>query len=546
MNSVQDRLWAAYCGIAVNIANWPDSVFEVVYLWGMDTIEFSDLDRAVQLCVQTPVRLMKALAQQERSAIKLWLITRGAQATNNHAPTAAGALQAMLWGVGRVFGLESPDRYRRLIDLDADRSPEEIAADLLGELLHEDVEDQIVHRAGQRLVPRLKRSNNTTRGVGARLRSDSSYLITGGLESVGRSLTRWAAEAGARHLVLLGHTLPKQDSSPLTAERARFLEELKALDVSVSVVEGDAASTETMARVFGLFGREHPELRGIFHAEMAQGVAELAESSDEQVAEMLRQRILGTSTLHEWTRNRNLDFLIAFSSTSSLLGSLGMTHHAAANQFLDNFAHSRRAQRLSMLSVTWGAWHEMGSASTTAANHPFPQIGLLPMESATALQWMPQLISSSLAHVMITDVDWKTLKAIYEGHRVLPMLTDTESASVISETSTSSPLIPAMAPEERRDFIKQSVISASAKVLGFRAGEVPPVDVPLTDLGLDSLMAVDLRNRLHDALGRKLPPTIVFDYPTISELVSMLETILWVADIDGNRDSLPLQDEIRI
>ena len=94
--------------------------------------------------------------------------------------------------------------------------------------------------------------------------------------------------------------------------------------------------------------------------------------------------------------------------------------------------------------------------------------------------------------------------------------------------------------------MEQSVISASAKVLGFRAGEVPPLDVPLTDLGLDSLMAVDLRNRLQTALGRELPPTIVFDYPTISALTGMLETMLWATDGERQSRCIALQDEIRI
>ena len=168
------------------------------------------------------------------------------------------------------------------------------------------------------------------------------------------------------------------------------------------------------------------------------------------------------------------------------------------------------------------------------------------MKSAAALQWMPKLIASSHANIMIADVNWKTLKSIYQARRIRPMLSEVGETAPAARPAAAPPPIPRMVGEEREQFVEQSVISASAKVLGFRAGEVPPLDVPLTDLGLDSLMAVDLRNRLQTALGRDLPPTIVFDYPTISALTGMLETMLWATEGSQHHDSVHLQDEIRI
>jgi SAM-dependent methyltransferase/acyl carrier protein len=527
-------------------ARWPDDVFEIVYLWGLDVVESTDPDRGIEICAQIPIRLMKALSQQGRDESKLWLATSGAQAAHSNTPTAAGALQSMLWGVGRVFGLENPDKYKRLIDLDPERTPDDIAANLLSELLHEDTEDQVMHRGGQRLVPRLMhRSSEILGNTPQRLRSDSSYLIIGGLGAVGRRVTRWAAEAGAGHLVILSRTDLTAKSSLLATERSRFVEEIRALGVAVTVVVGDVGSTETMAKVFGLFGKDYPELRGIFHVATAQSFAEIAEISEEQTAEMMRPKVRGIWLLHEWTKSRNLDFFVVFSSTTSLLGSQGLAHYAAANQFLDNFAYCRRAQRLPMLSVNWGAWEEIGSAPLNTAFR-LRQMGLLSMNSTAALEWLSRLVNSPRANVMIADVDWKTLKAIYEARRIRPMLATLGNTPQVSEAPADLPPIQVMAGEEREKYIEQSVISASAKVLGFRAGEMPPTNVPLTDLGLDSLMAVDLRNRLQTAFGRELPPTIVFDYPTIAGLTGMLETMLWAADSGLNRDATLLQDEIRI
>jgi acyl carrier protein len=244
--------------------------------------------------------------------------------------------------------------------------------------------------------------------------------------------------------------------------------------------------------------------------------------------------------LHEWTRKRKLDFLIAFSSAASLTGSQRLAHYAAANQFMDNFAYARRAQGLPMLSANWGVWEKVQGGSF------FREMGLPPMQSAKALQWLSRLTTSPQANVMIADVNWKTLKSVYQARRIRPMLSEVGETAPPARSAAAPPPVPKMVWEEPGKSVEQSVILASAKVLGFRAGEVPPLDVPLTDLGLDSLMAVDLRNQLQTAFGHELPPTIVFDYPTISGLIEMLETMLWAADNGANRDSLPLQDEIRI
>jgi acyl transferase domain-containing protein/acyl carrier protein len=515
---------------------WPHAALEIVYLGALDAVVPEDLERNIELCMQTPVRMMQATLRDPRGATHLWLVTRGAQATKQYAPTNAGAQQAMLWGAGRVFSVEHPDSARRLIDLDPIRTPEENAADLLRELLHEDVEDQVAYRGGERFVPRLQHAQPPIlEGIPGRLRSDGSYLITGGLGYVGLEVAQWAARQGAGHLVLLGRTGVNKD-----AARMRAVEGIRASGTPVTVISGDVASPETMEGVFALFGKECPELRGVFHAATTQGLVEIAQLSQEQTAEMLRPKVQGTWLLHEWTRKRKLDFLIAFSSAASLTGSQRLAHYAAANQFMDNFAYARRAQGLPMLSANWGVWEKVQGGSF------FREMGLPPMQSAKALQWLSRLTTSPQANVMIADVDWKTLKAVYETRRVRPMLAALGTRPAASGPTASMPVTPAIAGEAHEKSIEQSVISASAKVLGFRAGEIPPTDVPLTDLGLDSLMAVDLRNRLQSVFGRELPPTIVFDYPTIAGLTGMLETMLWAADSGGKRDSISLQDEIRI
>ncbi len=134
---------------------------EIVYLWGTDVPDSAGIDmlsKAEDLCVKTPVHIIQTMLRQPSRAAHLWLVTRGAQATSSFSPNANGAAQSMMWGVGRVFGLEDPERYRALIDLAPGQSLQESAASIFAELLAEDTEDQVAYRDGKRLAVRLKNS----------------------------------------------------------------------------------------------------------------------------------------------------------------------------------------------------------------------------------------------------------------------------------------------------------------------------------------------------------------------------------------------------
>jgi acyl carrier protein len=183
------------------------------------------------------------------------------------------------------------------------------------------------------------------------------------------------------------------------------------------------------------------------------------------------------------------------------------------------------------------------------------EAGLLPMPSEAVLDMFPDLISSSRAQVTIARIDWNVLKSILEAQRFRPMLADLGQGSpqLREDKLLSIPLATMLdelihkQPEDRRQSIEAFVQEQAAQVLGFRRGEVPPTDIPLTNLGLDSLMAVDLKNRLQAGLGQNLSPTVVFDYPRVSDMVDMLDTMLWTAHGDSDAEVLTSQkDEIRI
>ncbi len=533
---------------------------EVVYLWGMDVADpigsSGALEQGEEICGKTLVLLIQALLEPTEGNAHLWIATRGAQATDSFSPSIGGALQSLAWGIGRVLGLEAPGLYRGLIDLDPALTPEAAARSLLGELLGADREDQVAYRDGERLVARLKhaRLKGPTTQVKHGIRGDASYLIVGGLGGVGLQVARWTAEQGPGHLLLLSRTGMGSDAGPFAAERLKTIREIEALGVKITVVAGDVASPTDMNLLFGRFGREFPPLRGVFHAATVVSGAKLFDLTEETVDRMFRPKVLGAWELHEQTKNLNLDFFLVFSSTTSLLGAKWLAHYAAANQFLDSFAHSRRALGLPALSINWGAWDTMWSVSPREQERS-AEAGLLPMSSEKLFNLFGDLIVSSRAQVMIADVDWNVLKPALEFQRTRPLLEDFGTRRVAQKEAraASIPLasslhkVMEMTPEKRRKSIEAFIREQASQILGFHRDEVLPADVSLTDLGLDSLMAVDLKNRLQAGLGQELSPTVVFDYPSVSEMVGLLETMLWAAH--GSMESEPatlLKDEIRI
>ncbi|MGA8531401.1 MAG: beta-ketoacyl reductase, partial [Acidobacteriaceae bacterium] len=210
------------------------------------------------------------------------------------------------------------------------------------------------------------------------------------------------------------------------------------------------------------------------------------------------------------------------------------------NHFLDSFAAAQRGQGRPMISVNWGAWDTSGDGSQLRA------MGLVPMAAENALGWLSRLLGSVRPEVMIADVDWKTVRALYESRRVRPMLGEVGAAAAALKPSRDGRTPAESEAVLRGSSIADIVLTETARVLGFRGGDRPAPDVPLTDLGLDSLMAVDLRNRLQAAIGQDLPSTIVFDYPTVAKLTTMMETMAWAAARNPSQSQSTEQDEVLI
>ena len=435
-----------------------------------------------------------------------------------------------------------------LLDLDPADPDGAAAAALLDEVWRPDpVEDQIAWRNGERSVARLVRRDppaGVRPGTPPPVRADGTYLITGGLGGLGLKVARWLAGAGAGHLVLAGRQglperrdWPAAGETPATAPPAALaqmaaIREIEALGAAVTVVAADVADAAAMAALFRRFGDGLPPLRGVVHAAVAMSALPVRDLSAAAVRAMLRAKVGGGWVLHTLTAGLDLDFFVLFSSTTALWGARDLAHYAAANQFLDALAHLRRAAGLPALAVDWGTWDEMRVASLDE-RAAVAQFGLHPLPAAAALDALGELLAAPApTQVAIAAVDWGVLKPAYEARRPRPFLSRVggrppASPSAGAPGAPRSDLLERIAaapPEARRDVLAAHVRTEVALALGRDPARPIDPDQGLFDLGMDSLMSVELKSRLEAGVGRPLPSTLTFNYSTIAALTDYLAT----------------------
>lgn len=500
----------------------PDA--DLIYLGALELAARSMADAlavrlAQQLACDLPLRWLKAIACGTGRA---WFATQAAQA--GVGAVAPGALwQAPLWGLGRGFALEHPDRWGGLIDLhEGDVSS--VAATLLAALDGADREDQTAWRDGRRSAPRLIHTP-APRAAPLDLAGDGTYLVTGGFGGLGLVVARWLVEHGVRHIALLGrHADP-------TSEGVRALESLGARVLSL---QGDVADAPSMERLFARLRIEAPPLRGVIHAAAALNAAPLVDLTATQVAEMMRPKLDGSLILERLTRDLEIDFLVLFSSTTALLGASGLAHYAAANAFLDALAAASDSTQRRVISINWGTWEVMRLASADS-QRSYLAGGLLPMAAGDALDALGRLLVDPRPQAVVAKVDWNVLKSLHEARRPRPLLSHLgetpRAARRVVRTVAGPSLAQRLAdtpPAQRHDLLVDFVQREVADVLGLVGASAVPVATGLFDLGMDSLMSVELKRRLERGAERPMPSTLTFNYPNVAALARFLETQLTV------------------
>jgi acyl transferase domain-containing protein/NADPH:quinone reductase-like Zn-dependent oxidoreductase/NAD(P)-dependent dehydrogenase (short-subunit alcohol dehydrogenase family)/SAM-dependent methyltransferase/acyl carrier protein len=368
--------------------------------------------------------------------------------------------------------------------------------------------EPFVPRRGEPLVPKFE------------IKPDGCYLITGAFGGFGKVLANWLVKCGARYLILSSR------SGAHTPEAEAFVQKLRDRGTTVQIVKADASSHQDVARLLEEVRSLGQPLRGIFHLAMVIDDAPLAALTRERMASVIGPKALGAWWLHQGTRDMSLDCFVMFSSMSAIFGNAAQGNYGAANAFLDSLAHHRRALGLPALTINWGV---LGGEGYVARNERVAEFlakqGTTGLSPAEVMSILESSLRAGTTQVAAIRVDWAKWKTFFRGmqesglfKRVLASMQSQETSGATSDWRNKIEVAPA---NEKEGVIAQAVREVVGAVLRVKPDTLRD-DQPLTDLGLDSLMGVEIENSLELATGVAVPPTSLMRARTIGQIAALI------------------------
>ncbi|HKS43659.1 MAG TPA: SDR family NAD(P)-dependent oxidoreductase, partial [Amycolatopsis sp.] len=473
--------------------------------------------------------------------VPLWCVTRKAVsvAPSDHV---LSAVQAQVWGLGRVFGLEHPQRWGGLVDL-PDVVDERAMTRLVAVLAGLGGEDEIAVRPAGVFTRRLTRAGGAST-ADQPWRPAGTVLVTGGTGALGAHVARWLARSGAEHLVLTSR------AGAAAAGAADLRAELEVLGARVTIAACDMADREAVRGLVERLDGEGTAIRSVIHTAGVSRMTPLAELELGELADLLDAKAAGAQHLAEALGSRPLDAFVLFSSGAGVWGGSAQGAYAAANAFLDAFAEQRRAAGLPATAVAWGAWADGGMVSGDVGER-LRRLGIRQMEPRLALAALAGALDHGETTLVVADIDWQTFVPGFVVARRRPLIEDLPEVGRIlapdageqAETAQvdASPLTSQLAgltEPEQHQLLLGLVRRHAADVLNYDGPQSIQADRAFRELGFDSLAAVELRNRLNAATGLRLPPTVVFDFPAAQALARHIAELLGIQR-DGVATSLP-------
>ncbi|MFD5914899.1 type I polyketide synthase [Streptomyces massasporeus] len=422
----------------------------------------------------------------------LWCVTLDAVAVSDEAVAPDGSL---VWGLGRVVALEHSARWGGLIDVSAAYD----AVVLAGMLTGGHGEDQMAIRGSVAYGRRLVRA---AAGPARDWSPRGTVLITGGTGALGATVARRLAGQGAGHLVLVSRSGPD-------APRAEALAaDIRRLGAGVEIVACDVADREALRK---LVERTRPG--AVVHAAGALHDSLVEDLTLDQVDAALRVKAQGAWNLHELTTG--LDAFVLFSSWGATVGVPGQGNYAPGNAYLDGLAALRHAQGLPATSVAWGPWDGDGMARGPV-REVLDRHGVPPMAPDLALSALDRAVAAPEPCVTVADVHWDRFRTVFTATRPSALFGDLPDGA--QAPSVQGPALrqrlAELPADSRPHAVREEVRAQTALVLGHAAADAVDVERTFRELAFDSVLGVELRNRLVAATGLRLPATLVFDHPS--------------------------------
>ncbi|WTI49186.1 SDR family NAD(P)-dependent oxidoreductase [Streptomyces longwoodensis] len=521
----------------------------VVSLLALDPSALPGLPDVPQALASTAA-LVQALLDLGLEA-RLWCVTSGAVSVSG-ADGPSAPEQAAVWGFGRVAGLEHPHLWAGLVDLPPE-TDERTAARLVGVLAGAGGEDQVALRSSGVFVRRLVRAPASEVPAVRSWKPGGTVLVTGGTGGLGRQVARWLARGGADHLLLVSR---RGVDAPGAGE---LVDELTDLGARVTVAACDVADRDAVQRLLSEQVPSDAPLTAVIHTAAVLDDGVIDSLSPERMEQVLRVKVGGAVHLYELTRESDLSAFVLFSSFGSTFGLPGLGNYAPGNAALEALAEQWRAEGRPATAVGWGTWAGGGMADGGVGERGRTH-GIHELEPALATAALEQALERDESSPVIIDIDWERFAVAFHAKRPTRGFELVPEAQAALEAADGGPgpdggagdpseLVDRLAalPDAERDRALLEVVRGNAASVmshgAMRTATLEAVEPTraFRDLGFDSLMAVELRNRIGAATGLRLAPTLVFDHPTPEAVVRHLRAEL---GLKGDDAPDPVFDEL--
>jgi microcystin synthetase protein McyG len=545
----------------------------VVHLWSLDQPDDSKLisktaiEERILRNDSGVLRYLQAFASSKKPGNpRLWIVTRRAQGVHRkEMPHCYSA--STLWGLGRTAANEYSDLWGGLVDLDEGDMSDDTLEMLLDHIAHPNGNDQFAIRRGERYVPHLTPLPPKPKAPFP-VHSDASYLITGGLGDLGIESSRWLLRQGARQLLLLNRTpLPPRSEWGSIEKNTNLYRQIKAVwemesfGAEIKTASVDVTDLTQLSSALDSIKKDNwRPIRGIIHT-ASQFEPKLLQHMDEKdYRSGIRTKVVGALNLHTLFKEDELDFFVLYSSLNSLFGMVGLSSYAASNAFLDAFAHYRSSLGLPAISVNWGLWSGFGFVRKDvklSAEDGLIQRGVESLDPEAAMDALGHLIQQNIPQGSVAKMNWAKFRQAFGAEKNLGMFSNLCAVSEGTEDQFLSRekepknnrfvknLLSIEDGDQRRHEIESFVKKVIANLLRMEMNEIRR-DKPLGELGLDSLMAVELKNQFEKELEIPLQATMAWNYPTVASLSEYISDKLGIPftdtepniqrDIQSNRD----------
>jgi phthiocerol/phenolphthiocerol synthesis type-I polyketide synthase B len=460
-------------------------------------------------------RLAAALAANS-SPSKLYMLTRNAQPLTEG--DRANPAHAVLWGLGRTLALEHPEIWGGVVDVDESVPADRAVGYVMAEAVSRDGDDQVVYRAGVRHVPRLQRCNTAPMPL-AEIDAATSHLVIGATGNIGPHLIQQLADMGAATIVAVS----RQPGSRLE----ELAESLSAQGTALITVAADATDEDAMSQLFARFGADLPPLGGVYLAAFGGGPVTLADMTDDDVDIMFRPKLDAVSLLHNMSARQPVRHFVLFSSISGLLGSRWLAHYAATTTFLDTFAYARRAAGLPVTTVNWGFWKSLADNQSDEYRQVTIDSGLDPMPDDVAVQALRSVMGPDApVRFTIVAADWTRLATAYRTRcplhivdEIVPVGENADDAGSEDDWAGMDG-IRDLDPIDAERIIADRLCSRLATIMGYVDRTALGTTVPLIELGMDSLMAVRIRQATLGDFGVEPPVALLLQGASLNDVTA--------------------------